>query len=216
MVPVEPTLEMREAFHQAHESWEAGYSGTVGSPDYQWEAMLAAAPPGAPPVSAPPAESAGEVDWCELYQTAFGQLHGEIRLRQAAEAKCRELEGEVARAKEHVRGVYEQAASWSRKHALAASELRRITTAAQAARDALEPFASASRIIEWTERATGRSFDSGEPFQSGLAWRKADGSTGTITYGAFHRAREALASLVAVLPAITKAEGSASQERGNG
>ena len=40
LVPVEPTIEMREAFHEAHERWERGVGD---SPDYQWKAMLKAA-----------------------------------------------------------------------------------------------------------------------------------------------------------------------------
>ncbi|MDT3600008.1 hypothetical protein ROM86_07835 [Cronobacter malonaticus] len=42
MVPVEPTPDMREAFHQANEEWEEG--GAKWSPDHQWKAMLSAAP----------------------------------------------------------------------------------------------------------------------------------------------------------------------------
>lgn len=42
MVPVEPTPDMREAYHQA----QAEYEDVDGlwSPDHQWQAMLAAAP----------------------------------------------------------------------------------------------------------------------------------------------------------------------------
>jgi hypothetical protein len=42
LVPVEPTPEMRRAFHKAQEFVEEG--GYVYSPDYQWKAMLDAAP----------------------------------------------------------------------------------------------------------------------------------------------------------------------------
>lgn len=42
LVPIEPTPDMREAFHQANEEWEDG--GATWSPDHQWSAMLAAAP----------------------------------------------------------------------------------------------------------------------------------------------------------------------------
>lgn len=43
LVPVEPTPEMREAFHIANEEYKSGtYDGW--SPDHQWQAMLAAAP----------------------------------------------------------------------------------------------------------------------------------------------------------------------------
>ncbi|WP_317119735.1 hypothetical protein [Cronobacter malonaticus] len=42
LVPVEPTPDMREAFHQANEEWEEG--GAKWSPDHQWKAMLSAAP----------------------------------------------------------------------------------------------------------------------------------------------------------------------------
>ena len=41
LVPVEPTPQMRQAFHAAHEEYEGG-SGVA--PDLQWQAMLAAAP----------------------------------------------------------------------------------------------------------------------------------------------------------------------------
>ena len=41
LVPVEPTPEMREAFHDANEEWE---DGGLNSPDHQYQAMLAAAP----------------------------------------------------------------------------------------------------------------------------------------------------------------------------
>ena len=42
MVPIEPTADMREAYHQA----QAEYEDVDGlwSPDHQWQAMLAAAP----------------------------------------------------------------------------------------------------------------------------------------------------------------------------
>ncbi|HIA1569487.1 TPA: DUF551 domain-containing protein [Salmonella enterica] len=43
LVPVEPTPEMREAFHVANEEYESG-SYDVWKPDHQWQAMLAAAP----------------------------------------------------------------------------------------------------------------------------------------------------------------------------
>lgn len=46
LVPVEPTPQMRQAFHAAHEEYEGG-SGVA--PDLQWQAMLAAAP--APPTA---------------------------------------------------------------------------------------------------------------------------------------------------------------------
>jgi hypothetical protein len=44
MVPVVPTREMCEAFHEAHEEWESGDNWRLDSPDHQWAAMLAAAP----------------------------------------------------------------------------------------------------------------------------------------------------------------------------
>ncbi|HFH0031484.1 TPA: DUF550 domain-containing protein [Salmonella enterica subsp. salamae serovar 42:g,t:-] len=43
LVPVEPTPEMREAFHVANEEYESG-SYDAWKPDHQWQAMLAAAP----------------------------------------------------------------------------------------------------------------------------------------------------------------------------
>ncbi|MBW5800635.1 hypothetical protein [Halomonas elongata] len=43
-VPVEPTKSMREEFREAHEAWEEGKGDGSGSPDFQWKAMLAAAP----------------------------------------------------------------------------------------------------------------------------------------------------------------------------
>lgn len=43
LVPIEPTREMREAFHTAHDEAESG-DFRVYSPDHQWQAMLAAAP----------------------------------------------------------------------------------------------------------------------------------------------------------------------------
>ncbi|ENT7747340.1 hypothetical protein ACFGPE_004261 [Salmonella enterica] len=43
LAPVEPTPEMREAFHVANEEYESG-SYDVWKPDHQWQAMLAAAP----------------------------------------------------------------------------------------------------------------------------------------------------------------------------
>ncbi|MEG6000112.1 hypothetical protein [Enterobacter ludwigii] len=42
MVPVEPTPDMREAYHQAQAEYEDSYG--LWSPDHQWQAMLAAAP----------------------------------------------------------------------------------------------------------------------------------------------------------------------------
>ncbi|HED5621765.1 TPA: hypothetical protein R5E53_005105 [Enterobacter cloacae] len=42
MVPVEPTTDMREAYHQAQEEYEE--TDGLWSPDHQWKAMLAAAP----------------------------------------------------------------------------------------------------------------------------------------------------------------------------
>ncbi|MCM7867155.1 hypothetical protein M8S81_07770 [Enterobacter hormaechei] len=42
MVPVEPTPDMREAYHQAQAEYED--SDGLWSPDHQWQAMLAAAP----------------------------------------------------------------------------------------------------------------------------------------------------------------------------
>jgi hypothetical protein len=50
--------------------------------------------------------------------------------------------------------------------------------------EALEPFAKAAGVVEWTSKATGRQFPDDVPFRSGLAWREKDGSTGTLTYGA--------------------------------
>lgn len=41
LVPIEPTEEMREAFHIANEEYE---NGRGWSPDHQWNAMLSAAP----------------------------------------------------------------------------------------------------------------------------------------------------------------------------
>jgi hypothetical protein len=43
LVPVEPTVEMREAFHKANEEAESGHC-SVWSPDHQWSEMLAAYP----------------------------------------------------------------------------------------------------------------------------------------------------------------------------
>ncbi|EIZ5130083.1 hypothetical protein MP659_002672 [Salmonella enterica] len=43
LVPVEPTPEMREAFHVANEEYEQCHYG-IYSPDHQWQAMLATAP----------------------------------------------------------------------------------------------------------------------------------------------------------------------------
>ncbi|HIB1507783.1 TPA: hypothetical protein ACWV5T_002402 [Salmonella enterica subsp. enterica serovar Muenchen] len=43
LVPVEPTPEMREAFHVANKECESGHYG-IYSPDHQWQAMLVAAP----------------------------------------------------------------------------------------------------------------------------------------------------------------------------
>ena len=42
MVPVEPTPDMREAYHQAQAEYED--ADGLWSPDHQWQAMLAAAP----------------------------------------------------------------------------------------------------------------------------------------------------------------------------
>lgn len=42
LVPVEPTPDMREAYHQAQEEYEE--TDGLWSPDHQWKAMLAAAP----------------------------------------------------------------------------------------------------------------------------------------------------------------------------
>jgi len=43
LVPIDPTREMREAFHTAHDEAESG-DFRVYSPDHEWQAMLAAAP----------------------------------------------------------------------------------------------------------------------------------------------------------------------------
>jgi hypothetical protein len=130
---------------------------------------LTAAPPGAPPVSA------GEMERLRTELAAFDKLLAAPRelldKLEAAEAKCRELEGEVARAKEHAREVYNIGASWSRKCAVAEASLTRLTLAAQAARGALEKIAKL-----------------------------------TIETGIRKQAREALASLVAVLPGSGGAE----------
>ncbi|MEE9651552.1 hypothetical protein [Enterobacter soli] len=42
LVPVEPTPDMRDAYHQAQEEYEE--TDGLWSPDHQWKAMLAAAP----------------------------------------------------------------------------------------------------------------------------------------------------------------------------
>ena len=42
MVPVEPTPEMRDAYHNAQEEYES--VDGLWSPDHQWKAMIAAAP----------------------------------------------------------------------------------------------------------------------------------------------------------------------------
>ena len=42
LVPVEPTPEMRDAYHNAREEYED--MDGLYSPDHQWKAMLAAAP----------------------------------------------------------------------------------------------------------------------------------------------------------------------------
>lgn len=42
MVPVEPTAEMRDAYHSAQEEYES--VDGLWSPDHQWKAMIAAAP----------------------------------------------------------------------------------------------------------------------------------------------------------------------------
>ncbi|HHA1753093.1 TPA: DUF551 domain-containing protein [Enterobacter kobei] len=42
LVPVEPTPDMRDAYHQAQEEYEE--TGGLWSPDHQWKAMLSAAP----------------------------------------------------------------------------------------------------------------------------------------------------------------------------
>ncbi|EPI3496233.1 hypothetical protein ACS5PQ_002229 [Klebsiella pneumoniae] len=42
LVPIELTPDMREAYHQAQEEYEE--TDGLWSPDYQWKAMLAAAP----------------------------------------------------------------------------------------------------------------------------------------------------------------------------
>ena len=46
LVPVEPTKKMRGAFHRANDKIEDGnaLANVTGSPDYQWAAMLKAAP----------------------------------------------------------------------------------------------------------------------------------------------------------------------------
>lgn len=48
LVPVEPTKQMRDAFHKANDEWEYGEEPAYGfgliCPDHQWEAMLRAAP----------------------------------------------------------------------------------------------------------------------------------------------------------------------------
>lgn len=53
LVPIEPTREMREAFHDSYERYEDGHGEC---PDSQWKAMLRVAP--TPPVS----EQAGELE----------------------------------------------------------------------------------------------------------------------------------------------------------
>lgn len=44
IVPIEPTPEMREAFHAADDHFHNGMGHTGYSPDQQWAAMLAIAP----------------------------------------------------------------------------------------------------------------------------------------------------------------------------
>jgi len=43
LVPIEPTRDMRRAFHDAHERFEVGEE-VDGSPDDEWRAMLSASP----------------------------------------------------------------------------------------------------------------------------------------------------------------------------
>ena len=43
LVPIEPTREMREAFHDSYEDYE---NGDASCPDAQWKAMIAAAQEG--------------------------------------------------------------------------------------------------------------------------------------------------------------------------
>jgi hypothetical protein len=157
-----------------------------------------------PPVSAPPAESAGEVERtrCPIgiapesrsicsagtcYDCLADRCVWSSGLRnrvEAAEAKCRELEGEVARLcrgdddeRAEVRAAYYDRLLRERK--VAEANLTRLTLAAQAARGALE------RVV-WT---IGKSRN-----------------RASAALVAHDDAREALASLDAVLPGSGGAE----------
>lgn len=69
LVPVEPTPEMRKAFHAANAEAEAGTplgSSAIDSPDHQWAAMLAAAPaPEADPCIYPACQTNGCREACK-------------------------------------------------------------------------------------------------------------------------------------------------------
>jgi hypothetical protein len=156
----------------------------MGDPD--------AAPPGAPPVSDDPAESAGEVDeWKSRALIAEGEVsrldtrvealvsrvnewHG---LYVAAEAKCRKLEGKL-RIITDLHNI-ELERNCNRD---APDYADRLTLAAQAARGALEPFARKPDAIS------------------------LGAALGHVERAHLFAAREALASLVAVLPRSGGAE----------
>lgn len=67
-----------------------------------------------------------------------------------------------------------------------------LTAQAEAMRKALEPFAALGRLID---SAYGpRTAPDDGVFQSGAAWRQADGSSRTLAWGDFRAARHALES----------------------
>lgn len=139
-----------------------------------------------PPVSVP--SEGGDVErvYRESYEIAFRQFNDEIKLRLAAEARADALQAENERLKEDVERQGDKIDSQ-------ALTIVRLSSLVEALSGALEPFAKACRIVEWTEKATGRVFGTAEPFHGGLAWQTADGTKRTLTYGDLRRARAALA-----------------------
>jgi hypothetical protein len=212
-----------------------------GSPDLEWRPL--AAPPGAPPVSAPPAESAGEVErptgWrakaaAWLRTAEYEAWEEERKLREAAEAKCRELEGEVERRLEEMDTVVADALNAWRMHADAEAKLTRLTLAAQAARGALDT------IWQLSNRGLSRAAARAQLAQvndtarealaslvavllgSGGADKQGDAVSRSVRAAAASMdtfvkvAREKSAASTNAGRALAKEEGSASQDRGHG
>lgn len=79
LVPVEPTVEMREEYHQANAEWD---DGGYDAPDHQWAAMLAAAPT-APQVAVPELHTTATLDEIDAASEGMAYLRRVIDGRQS-------------------------------------------------------------------------------------------------------------------------------------